>query len=196
MRGLHHQYAGLQRLHLCFEKVFGAAACSFRNRRNLAGSESVELQEGQIFEGTISMAGGVGPLRRWIVVAPSGKTHIHSIDDPVDLHCWPINAALAGLENGNLKLVGYEPDHPVLRLQRAKEALGVTDAHMGLNPASLNKMIDLLERAAMTGEAYTPYAAGEILALMPRTLYSEEEVQEIERRVRDVLKAWEERSAG
>lgn len=163
---------------------------------NLAGSESVELQEGQILEGTISISGGAGPLRRWIVVAPSGKTHIHSVDNPVELHCWPIHAALTGLENGKLKLIGYEPDHPVLRLQRAKEAIGVTDAHMGLNQASLDKMIDLLERAAMVGEAYTLYAAGEILALMPRTLYSEEEVRAIERRVHDILKAWEERSAG
>lgn len=156
----------------------------------------MELQEGQILEGTISISGGAGPLRRWIVVAPSGKTHIHSVDNPVELHCWPIHAALTGLENGKLKLIGYEPDHPVLRLQRAKEAIGVTDAHMGLNQASLDKMIDLLERAAMVGEAYTPYAAGEILALMPRALYSEEEVRAIERRVHDILKAWEERSAG
>lgn len=156
----------------------------------------MELQEGQVFEGAISISGGVGPLRRWIVVAPSGKTHIHSIDNPVELHCWPLHAALTGLENGNLKRIGYEPDHPVLRLQRAKEALGITDAHMGLNQASLDKMIDLLERAAMVGETYTPYAAGEIIALMPRTLYSEEEALAIERRVHDILAAWEKRSTG
>jgi len=154
----------------------------------------VDLQEGQIYEGTISISGDVGPLRKWIVVAPSGKTHIHSIDNPVELYCWPKHAALTGIQNGNLRLVGFEPDHPILRLQRKKEAAGITDAHLGLNNASMIKMLDLLDRATAAGETYTPYAAGEVLALMPRGLYREEELRAIERRVHAALATWGRRS--
>ena len=67
--------------------------------------KSIKLEEGQIYEGTISLSGNDGLKRRWIVVSPFGKTHIHSIDDPTDLHCWPASLVQEGVHNGRMKLV-------------------------------------------------------------------------------------------
>lgn len=125
----------------------------------------MQYNEGEIYEGTISLSGGEGPLRRWIVVAPFGKAQIHSIDNPLELHCWPIALIELGVREGKLKFVGTDTNHPVITLQRVKERVGIEDSHLGLHGASLNAMLELLDCAAMTGEAYTPYVAGEILAL-------------------------------
>jgi len=146
----------------------------------------MQLQEGQIYEGPVSAFGGEGPPQRWLVVAPFGKKHCHSVGDPMDLHCMPLAIAQEAVEEGRLKLVSESEDHPALRLQRTKERLGIHDAHMGLRGASLDRMIELLEQAARAGEDFAPYAAGEVLALVCR-LHSAEQIEAIREQVHAIL---------
>ncbi|MFW2373678.1 MAG: hypothetical protein ACN4GM_11205 [Gammaproteobacteria bacterium] len=152
----------------------------------------MNFTEGQIFKGDISLSGGNGgPTRSWIVVSPFNKLHIHSIDDPLELHCWPVFSAQKGIEGGYLKLIETNIDHPVMQLQRDKEKRGIPDAHMGLHGESLDKMFQLLEQAVADGLPYAPYAAGEILALIDREDFSEKEVKEMKNMVNKHLRTME-----
>ncbi len=149
------------------------------------------LEEGQIYEGEVASFGGDGPNGKWIVVAPFGKTHTHSLDDPKDLHCMPVAIAEHAIRTGRLRLVGCDREHPVVQLQRAKEQLGIRDSHMGLHGSSLNQMIGLLEQAVERREAYAPFAAGEIFAHIAKPRYREEDLDAIRTRVNDVLRGWQ-----
>ncbi len=148
----------------------------------------MELEEGQLLRGTVSISGGDdGPCATWIVVAPHGKYHIHSIDNPLDLHCWPVYSAVHGLESGSMELLEVEPDHPMVQLQRAKERHGVEDAHLGLQDQMLDRMLLLLEEAVDTSAPYAHFAAGEILALTRRVILSGELRQQLEAQVHLLL---------
>ena len=156
----------------------------------------MEFKEGQIFEGNISISGSNnGPTKSWIITSPFNKIHIHSIDDPLDLHCWPIHSAMRGIEGGYLKLVTTDIQHPVIQLQRDKEKSGIYDTHMGLHGEALNKMFELLGHAVENSKAYAPYAAGEILASIDRTPHSKKEIAEIKKRVNEHLDILEYQSA-
>jgi hypothetical protein len=158
-----------------------------------AGSEAdMKFREGQIFKGNITLSGGNnGPTRTWIVVSPFNKTHIHSIDDPLDLHCWPLFSAQKGIEGGYLELIETNINHPVMQLQRDKEKFDINDVHMGLHGESLNKMFQLLERAVTKGLSYAPYAAGEILAFIDRANHSNKQAEYIKNQVDKHLSAIE-----
>ncbi|MCG6937380.1 MAG: hypothetical protein LJE83_04315 [Gammaproteobacteria bacterium] len=148
----------------------------------------MEFIEGQIFKGNITISGNNdGPTNSWIVISPFNKIHIHSIDDPLDLHCWPLDAARKGLEGGYLKLISTDIEHPVIQLQRAKEKFGVSDIHMGLHGELLEMMFELLGHAVANAIAYAPFAAGEILAFSDRALLSKQELAEIRKRVNEHL---------
>jgi hypothetical protein len=148
--------------------------------------------EGQILKGNITMSGGNdGPTRNWIVVSPFNKTHIHSIDDPLELHCWPLFSAQKGIEGGYLDLIGTDINHPVIQLQREKEKLGIHDAHMGLQEESLEKMFQLLEQAVEKGFSYAPYVAGEILAFTDSVDNSEKQSEGIKNLVNKQLRNME-----
>ena len=149
--------------------------------------EPPRLKEGQVYEGRVSLSGGEGRLHRWLVVAPFGKYHIHSIDDPAELHCWPLSVIHHGLAQGRMAYLGDRPDHPVLKLQRAKEARGLKDCHLGLRGQAVVSMMAILEEAVAAGAAYVPYAASETLALLDRTRYSEDEVAALARRIAGLL---------
>lgn len=129
----------------------------------------MELEEGQIYEGNLSISGGDGPFRRWLVVSPFGKTHIHCIDDPLDLHCWPASLVPPAVADGRLRYVGSEPDHPGVRVQRLKEALGVRDAHLSIDGRQLEQLLDALRTTVSDTAALAPYLAGEILAAAARS---------------------------
>ena len=124
----------------------------------------MQLEEGQIYEGGISISGGDGPFRRWLVVSPFGKTHIHTIDDPLELHCWPVTLVESGIESGRLRYVGKSPDHPAIEVQRIKEKLGIRDAHLGISEHCLERLLAALCAAVESGADYAPYLAGEILS--------------------------------
>lgn len=152
-----------------------------------ASPEKARMREGEVYEGHVSISGGEGPQRRWLVVAPGGKAHIHSIDNPADLHCWPLHVVRQGLADGRMAYVDFQPHHPVLQLQRAKEARGLRDCHLGLRGAAVESMVVILEEAVAGGLPYAPYAAGEILALLDRSRYSPSEVGRLVARVEELL---------
>lgn len=129
----------------------------------------MELEEGQIYEGSLSISGGDGPFRRWLVVAPFGKMHIHCIDDPLDLHCWPASLVPPALAAGRLRYIGCDTDHPGVRAQRLKEALGVRDVHLSINGRQLERLLDALRTAVADGEELATYLAGEILSATARS---------------------------
>lgn len=129
----------------------------------------MELEEGQIYEGTLSISGGDGPFRRWLVVSPFGKTHIHCIDDPLDLHCWPAGLVEPAIESGRLRYVGKAPEHPGVRVQRIKEALGVRDVHLSINEHQLDRLLAALRRAVVNEADSAPFLAGEILSAAARS---------------------------
>lgn len=143
----------------------------------------MELQEGQIYKGGISLMGDEGPYRSWLVVAPFGNLHIHSIDDPLDLHCWPAIAAEKGLANNRLKLVGAQPDHPVISLQRLKERHDIRDIDLGLSNENLDKMLRLLEQLLDDSSALAAYAAGEVMAMLRRSAFSVEHIASVEQQI-------------
>lgn len=124
----------------------------------------MQLEEGQIYEGGISLSGGDGPYRRWLVVAPFGKTHIHSIDEPLELHCWPATLVEWGIESGRLTYVGKQSNHPALDVQRIKERLRVRDVHLSISEQSLGRLLDALRDALEMNADCAPYLAGEIFA--------------------------------
>jgi len=143
----------------------------------------MQLQEGQMLEGAISLSGEEGPWHRWIVVAPFGKTHIHSIDHPEELHCWPIHVARQGIDSGRLKLTGDAPDHPVLQLQREKEARGIDDTHIAPTEAAVESLVALLEEAVGAGAPFIPYLVGEIRTHLIRSGLSQAQTDALTRRV-------------
>jgi hypothetical protein len=145
------------------------------------------IKEGQIYEGAISISGSDDVPRKWIVVSPFGKLHIHSIDNPLELHCWPAPLIEEGLKNGQVYLIGDEPEHPMVKLQREKEALELHDTHLGLDNDSANRMLDLLQTATENGTETAPYIAGEILSSLERSNFSEEDRNEIEFLVNEQL---------
>lgn len=147
----------------------------------------MQLEEGQIYEGDISLSGSEGPHRRWIVISPFGRTHIHSLDDPLHLHCWPLSALVDGLKAGRVKLVDTAPEHPLIQLQRRKEAAGLADVHLGLKGTAMERMFELLETAVTEDAPYVQHAAGEIIAFAARSLYSEAELETIQVRVEGLL---------
>jgi len=124
----------------------------------------MQLEEGQIYEGGISISGGDGAFRRWLVVSPFGKTHIHSVDDPLELHCWPVTLVESGIESGRLRYVGERLDHPAIAVQRVKEKLGVRDSHLSISQHALERLLDALRAATDAGEEHALYLAGEILS--------------------------------
>jgi hypothetical protein len=129
----------------------------------------MELEEGQIYEGSLSISGGDGPFRRWLVVSPFGKTHIHCIDDPLDLHCWPASLIEPGIESGRLRYVGTDREHPGVRVQRLKETLGVRDVHLSIDERQLKRLLEALRSAVADDADYAPYLAGEILSAVARS---------------------------
>ena len=143
----------------------------------------MELQEGQVYEGRISPTGGEGPLRLWLVVAPFGNTQLHSIDDPLDTHCWPGTAVGEGMAHARVSLVGYEPDHPMIRLQRAKEACGIRDTAPRLPGDMLEKMVALMKQALVEDREVALYAAGEIIGLIQRTPVPDAQANSIEQHI-------------
>lgn len=152
----------------------------------------MKFDEGQIYKGTITVSGGDdGPIRDWIVISPFNKTHILSINDPLDLHCWPLYSAEKGLEGGYLDLVATDIQHPAMQLQRLKEKHNINDTHLGLHGERLDKMFKLLEQAVLTVEPYAPYAAGEILAFIERADYSKKETESIRQKVYGYLQSME-----
>jgi hypothetical protein len=150
--------------------------------------DTVEILEGDVYEGCISALGGTGPLTRWIIVSPHGKRHAHSITDPLELHCMPFGILLQAIDRGELAFVESQPDHPAIRLQRVKEEGRLQDTHLGLRGEVLEGMIALLEKALEEEADYAPYLAGEILALIDRSHYDEAEINQIVDRVHQRLR--------
>lgn len=151
------------------------------------------FEEGAIYEGNISLSGDIGPRGRWIVVAPHGKFHLHSIDNPDKLRCWPIHPAIKGIEQGTLELVGHDPEHPAVQLQRVKEAHGIRDIHLGLDGEQLDLMLDLLAAAVESGAPYAPYVAAEIVACDCRVAHSKHEHDDVRLQVTASMQKWRER---
>lgn len=148
----------------------------------------MHFKEGQIYNGNITISGGDhGPVMNWIIVSPFNKSHIQSIDDPLDIHCWPLDAARKGVEGDFLKLVDTNFQHPVVHLQRDKEKLGICDIHLGLHGEHLNKMLNLLTSAVREDKPYAPFVAGEILAFTRRALHSNSDITNIRKQVNDHL---------
>lgn len=147
----------------------------------------MQLQEGQVYEGTISISGDEGPFRRWIVVAPFGKTHIHCLDEPLRLRCWPAGLVEAGVQSGRLRLTGSMPDHPILAVQRVKETLKVQDTHLGVSARNLQRLLDALRDAVRAELDYAPYLAGEILAAAERTAVLAHRQEDIAAKVNTIL---------
>lgn len=147
----------------------------------------MNLEEGQIYEGSVSLMGDEGPLRTWLVIAPFGKLHIHSIDDPMDLHCWPAATLHMGEVAARVRLIGKDPDHPVIRLQRYKEALDIRDSDLGLADDNLDKMLKLVDHLFDEESEIAPYAAGEVLELTRRASLPQQHVESIEKRMTERL---------
>ena len=150
----------------------------------------MEISEGEIYEGGVSPSGDDGPIRRWIVISPFGKTHAHSIDNPLDTHCLPLGAAIKGITDGKLKRIDTQIDHPILQLQRIKETLGIRDTHLGIHGKSLDRMLELLEQAVNSGANYAPYVAGEIFRLVNKVFYTTDEVEAMRQRIEQLLAQW------
>lgn len=98
----------------------------------------------------------------------------------------PLAIAEQATTEGRLTLIETDDNHPVIRLQRRKEALGIQDAHLGLRGDNLERMLVLLQQAVSAGEDYAPYAAGEVTSLLCRR-HSEPEVAMIRTRVEEAI---------
>lgn len=99
----------------------------------------------------------------------------------------PLGILTQAVREGRLRLTDTRADHPVLRLQHAKEQAGLVDTHLGLHGQQLDRMLDLLDQATAQGEDYRLYLAGEILALFAASRYSTAEVAAIRARVRAAI---------
>lgn len=147
----------------------------------------MHLDEGQLYEGTISISGGDGPFRRWIVVSPFGKTHIHSIDEPLEMRCWPAALVESGIESGRLRYVGRDPEHPAVQVQRIKERLDIPDAHLSLSKQCLDRLIGALRDAVEEDSELAPYIAGEILSAAAHSALVGNQREDIQVCVRSIL---------
>lgn len=147
----------------------------------------MHIEEGQVYEGGVSLSGEAGPFRRWLVVAPFGKMHIHSIDTPLELHCWPVNLLQAGIGSGRLSYIGTDPDHPAIEVQRIKERLGVRDAHLSLSLSALERLVAALRHAVAGGAVYAPYLAGEILTAVSHSILPLQQGPQLLATVHDLL---------
>lgn len=83
--------------------------------------------------------------------------------------------------------IDTRPDHPIIRLQRARERSGIGDTHLGLHHTDLKRLIALLESAAAEQLVYTSYLAGEILASLTSTNLSRDTQQSLRARVLTVV---------
>jgi hypothetical protein len=156
----------------------------------------MDFKEGQIYRGDITLSGeGEGKTRDWIIISPFNKIHMHSINNPLKLHCWPLFAAQKGLDAGRLELIETDLQHPVVHLQREKEKLGIPDIHMGLYGEPLEQMINLLGEATRKNKPFAPYMAGEILAFIDRALHSKKEVKSIKKLVKEHVALMDHQSA-
>ncbi len=153
----------------------------------LRGVHMHTVSEGQIYEGTVSISGESGPYHRWMVIAPFGRVHALSIDNPFDPHCLPLHPLQRGLESGRLRYVESEADHPMLQLQRVKELHQVRDTHLGLAGDNIDKMLAILEDAIEKQLSYAPYAAAEILTLLSESLCAPDQEQRVRNRVYDLV---------
>lgn len=147
----------------------------------------MQIAESQVYEGEVSAMGGDGPTMHWIVVSPFGKTHAHSIDDPQDLHCMPLGILQKCIDDQRLAHTDTLPSHPVIQLQRAKEARGLRDTHMGLHGEQLDVMLRFLKTSVAEGAEYAPYLAGEISALLATTELSVQEVASVREQIGAIL---------
>lgn len=159
--------------------------------QRLASEVNADIEEGQIYEGEISISGSIGPMRHWIVVAPFGKLRIHSIDNPIELHSWPLSLIHQHDAEGWLKLVRTDSNHPVVRLQRVKEVMGIADSHLGLSDESLKKMLTIIKQGALYGEDYIPYAVGEVLAFMELDGHSSASYHPVRQQLEKYMEQWE-----
>jgi len=148
----------------------------------------MRISEGQIFEGAVTALGAEGPNMRWLVISPQGKIHAHSLGDPLDLHCMPIGILEQSLAQGKLSYVETHIDHPIIRLQRAKQEFGITDTHLGLHGKRLQKMLQLLEYSVENNFDYVPHLAGEILSLVARESLPKDELGNLHAKVSSLLK--------
>lgn len=139
--------------------------------------------EGELYEGEVGSFGGEAPRQRWFVIAPFGKLSIQSIDDPLDLHYMPLSVARDAIASGRLVALGPCKDHPVLALQRAKEARNIVDTHMGRCGDNLERMLALLQDAMASGANYAQYAAGEIFAMLRGVRHTGSDITHTEREV-------------
>jgi len=165
---------------------FGAPAIRLAENRHLgeeAGPLCVQaFREGEIYEGTFSITGSDGPPRRWIVVAPWGKHHIHSME-PERFRCWPLNPLVEAIAAGRARGVGFDPDHPMVRLQREKERRGLHDTHLQMDSIGLEAMLLLLEEARAAGADFAPYAIAEIRSQLTLSPLGDEQRNAVARRL-------------
>ena len=147
----------------------------------------MRVSEGQIYEGALTALGAEGPNMRWLVISPQGKIHAHSLGDPLQLHCMPIGILEQCLAQGTLSYVETQLDHPIIRLQRAKQEFGISDAHLGLHGKQLQKMLQLLEYSVENAFDYVPHLAGEILSLVVRESISGDELRDLHAKVSSLL---------
>lgn len=131
----------------------------------------MSLMEGQIFEGEVGSFGHEAPRQRWIVVSSFGKLGLHAISDPLEHHFMSLTVAKSAVDHGTLVYAATEMDHPVIKLQRAKEARQIRDTHMSVSKTAFDQMMTLLEDVIVDRRDYAPYLAGEILAMLERARY-------------------------
>jgi len=147
----------------------------------------MHLVEGQIYAGEIGSFGGEDSYQHWIVIAPFGKTYLQTADDPLSVHFMPIHIAHMAIDSGQFHLVEMNSLHPIVRLQRAKEARTIRDTHMGCCGDNLNQMVSLLNRAVSDNIDFAPYLAGEILAMLKSARYRFRDTTTLEKQVQDMF---------
>lgn len=128
----------------------------------------MSLTEGQIFEGEIGSFGHEAPRQQWIVVSSFGKLGLHAISDPLDHHFMSPTVARMAIAGGKLIYSATNLDHPVVKLQREKEARQIRDTHMSVSKTAFGQVMALLEDAVADRRDYAPYLAGEFLAMLER----------------------------
>lgn len=149
----------------------------------------MHLVEGQIYAGEIGSFGGEDIYQHWIVIAPFGKTYLQSADEPMNVHFMPIHIAHMAIDSNQFRLIATNPHHPIICLQRAKEARNIRDTHMGCCGDNLNQMLALLNRAVADGADFAPYVAGEILAMLKSARYRFRDTTALEKQVQEIFAA-------
>ena len=107
------------------------------------------------------------------------------------LHVWLRRAWVAvavaltmlalGLAADRVRLIDFCPDHPMIRLQRTKETLGIRDTALGLPRHNLEKMFTLMKQMRLVDCEVSLYAAGEIIELIQRTPLPKAQTKAIKR---------------